>query len=141
MSRPSNMIVPAVGSISRVTIRPVVVLPQPDSPTSDEVSPGAPEVEAVDRLHGADLPLEQARDREVLHQAGDRQQLVRSGRSAGALVRSRSRGVMLTAWEPPPRPKMRGVPRGRGGSAQVARRRVASSSGTPAAAEPFRAGP
>src|SRR5215213_365792 len=33
------MICPAVGSSSRVTSRPVVVLPQPDSPTSDSVSP------------------------------------------------------------------------------------------------------
>jgi hypothetical protein len=39
MSRPSKVIRPSVGSISRVSIRPVVVLPQPDSPTSESVSP------------------------------------------------------------------------------------------------------
>ena len=38
-SRPSNRIVPAVGSSRRVSSRPVVVLPQPDSPTRDSVSP------------------------------------------------------------------------------------------------------
>ena len=39
MSRPSNSTRPPVGSSSRVISRPVVVLPQPDSPTSDSVSP------------------------------------------------------------------------------------------------------
>ena len=36
---PSNTISPEVGSISRSTQRPVVDLPQPDSPTSPSVSP------------------------------------------------------------------------------------------------------
>ena len=36
MSRPSKTICPPVGSSSRVISRPVVVLPQPDSPTSAE---------------------------------------------------------------------------------------------------------
>ncbi len=39
MSRPSKMICPAVGSMSRVSMRAVVVLPQPDSPTMPRVSP------------------------------------------------------------------------------------------------------
>src|SRR5579859_4253816 len=39
MSRPSNTILPALGSSSRVISRPVVVLPQPDSPTRPSVSP------------------------------------------------------------------------------------------------------
>ena len=39
MSRPSKTILPPVGSSSRVISRPVVVLPQPDSPTSASVSP------------------------------------------------------------------------------------------------------
>jgi hypothetical protein len=34
MSRPFQMILPAVGSSSRSKARPSVVLPQPDSPTS-----------------------------------------------------------------------------------------------------------
>ena len=38
-SLPSKRIVPAVGSIRRSTRRPVVDLPQPDSPTSASVSP------------------------------------------------------------------------------------------------------
>ena len=40
-SRPSNSTSPAVGSISRSTQRPVVLLPQPDSPTTPSVSPAA----------------------------------------------------------------------------------------------------
>ncbi len=39
MSVPSNSIFPAVGSSSRVTSRPIVDLPQPDSPTTPSVSP------------------------------------------------------------------------------------------------------
>ena len=38
-STPSNSISPAVGSISRSSVRPSVDLPQPDSPTSPTVSP------------------------------------------------------------------------------------------------------
>jgi hypothetical protein len=40
-SRPSNLISPDVGSIRRRIARPVVVLPQPDSPTTPSVSPRA----------------------------------------------------------------------------------------------------
>ena len=39
MSRPSKTIEPAVGSISLMIVRPSVVLPQPDSPTTPSVSP------------------------------------------------------------------------------------------------------
>ena len=39
MSRPSKVIFPAVGSSSRVSSRAVVLLPQPDSPTIENVSP------------------------------------------------------------------------------------------------------
>src|ERR1051325_11075415 len=39
-SIPSNSTEPAVGSMSRRIIRPVVDLPQPDSPTRPSVSPG-----------------------------------------------------------------------------------------------------
>ena len=41
MSCPSKMMWPRVGSMARRTSRPVVVLPQPDSPTSPSVSPGS----------------------------------------------------------------------------------------------------
>ena len=57
--------------------RPVVDLPQPDSPTRPRLSPSATvEVDAVDGLDRADRPLdgEAARDREVLGQAGDVQE-------------------------------------------------------------------
>ena len=36
---PSNVTLPAVGSISRSTQRPAVVLPEPDSPTSPTILP------------------------------------------------------------------------------------------------------
>ena len=39
MSRPSKTIEPDVGSISLMIVRPSVVLPQPDSPTTPSVSP------------------------------------------------------------------------------------------------------
>ena len=39
MSRPSKEASPLVGSIRRRMTRPVVVLPQPDSPTRPSVSP------------------------------------------------------------------------------------------------------
>ena len=56
MSTPSNRISPAVGRSSRRMQRPVVVLPQPLSPTRPSVSPRRDgEVDAVDRLHLADL--------------------------------------------------------------------------------------
>jgi len=38
---PLKVTVPAVGSINRINIRAVVDLPQPDSPTRPNVSPGA----------------------------------------------------------------------------------------------------
>src|ERR1017187_1685602 len=41
MSRPSILILPPVGSISRKIVRPTVDLPQPDSPTRPRVSPCA----------------------------------------------------------------------------------------------------
>ena len=40
MSRPSKRTVPAVGSMSCCSVRPMVDLPLPDSPTSASVSPG-----------------------------------------------------------------------------------------------------
>ncbi len=39
MRCPSNSTRPDVGAISRTSMRPVVDFPQPDSPTSDNVSP------------------------------------------------------------------------------------------------------
>jgi len=39
MSRPLKTILPAVGSVSLISVRERVVLPQPDSPTSPSVSP------------------------------------------------------------------------------------------------------
>ena len=39
MSRPSRVIFPEVGSRRRVSSRAVVLLPHPDSPTMEKVSP------------------------------------------------------------------------------------------------------
>ena len=52
MSAPSKRRLPAVGSISRAAMRPIVVLPLPDSPTRPTTSPRR-DVEG-DVLHGAD---------------------------------------------------------------------------------------
>ena len=51
-SLPSNQTSPEVGSIRRRMQRPVVLLPQPDSPTRPSVSPAVEvEAHAVDRVH------------------------------------------------------------------------------------------
>ena len=93
MSVPSNMIVPAVGSIRRSSSRPTVVLPQPDSPTRPSVSPRR--IVEVHAVHGLDLgdgaPQDAALDREVLDQAADLDQRPVSGRPARPRSRSPSR--------------------------------------------------
>ena len=99
MSRPSNTILPAVGSSSRTSIRPVVVLPQPDSPTRPSVSPGAHvEVEPVDRPHQRRWRRSPCAYREVLGQPAHLQQrLAARGSSA------RHRALRLRRHAPPPR--------------------------------------
>ena len=79
MSRPSNQIRPSVVSSSRMMQRASVDFPHPDSPTIPSVSPGLMlKRDAVDRLHGGDLLLEDdaAGDREVLLDVLDDEQLV-----------------------------------------------------------------
>ena len=73
MSTPSKTIRPALGSMSRRSSRPTVVLPQPDSPTRPSVSPRAiVRSTPIDRLHLGDGALEQSRpDREDLAQSLD----------------------------------------------------------------------
>jgi hypothetical protein len=96
MSWPSKTILPAVGSSSRVSSRPVVVLPQPDSPTSDSVSPLRT---LKSRPSTAYLALQHAApDREVLDQAGHREQLFALAdlRGVGHRVGRRHR-LILTA--------------------------------------------
>ena len=70
MSEPSNVIVPDVGSIRRRMSRPIVVLPQPDSPTRPKRL-AAPHLE-VDTVDGVDLghraAQDAALDREELEQ-------------------------------------------------------------------------
>ncbi len=68
MSRPSILMLPSVGSISRRTVRPTVDLPQPDSPTRPSVSPRRIEkLTPSTAIHGAAGALQQAvADREML---------------------------------------------------------------------------
>ena len=86
MSVPSKTIVPAVGSMSRSSSRPTVVLPQPDSPTRPSVSPRrTDEVDAVDGAHLGDGPLQDA--------AADRGTTLTGRGSRPAAVASISAGV------------------------------------------------
>ena len=89
MSLPSKMILPAVGSISLMIVRPSVVLPQPDSPTTPSVSPRRRSRSTPSTaLHLADGVLEDARlDREVLDEPLDAEQLVLVGAGRAALPR------------------------------------------------------
>ena len=77
MSLPLKRTEPAVGSIRRSTRRPVVDLPQPDSPTSASVSPRRDlEAHVVDGAHQADRPCGgsgRGVTREMLDQAVDLQ--------------------------------------------------------------------
>ena len=80
-----KMTSPPVGSSSRMMVRPVVDLPQPDSPTMATVSPRSTlERDAVDGLDLADHPAQRpALDGEVLLQAAHLQQRA-FGRLAGS---------------------------------------------------------
>ncbi len=71
ISVPSSLMLPEVGSTSRVTQRPTVDLPLPDSPTRPMISPG-PMVkrDAVDGLDRAGAAAEAAGGREVLDEVG-----------------------------------------------------------------------
>ena len=71
MSSPSNMIVPSVLSISRITIIEVVDLPQPDSPTRPTLSPRAivklmPSTARNTSVSGAGLRAEHASRSDVV---------------------------------------------------------------------------
>ena len=73
--RPSNQISPPVGSIRRRMQRPVVDLPEPNSPTSPSVSPGCDvEAHSVDRVNHCGIARQEAAaDLEVLGQVLDAQ--------------------------------------------------------------------
>ena len=87
-SRPSKSTEPEVGLCSWSTARPVVDLPQPDSPTTPRVSPGVEgEAHAADGLDVADRAAQQpaAPDREVHDEVADVEQM-----SARSTARSRA---------------------------------------------------
>ena len=91
MSVPCSVTSPEVGRSSATIMRPIVVLPQPDSPTRPNVSPAATENETPETaLHRADRALQDARGhREFLDQVLDLEQ-------RGAFGAGR--------WRPGPRP-------------------------------------
>ena len=76
MSVPLSLMAPLDGSTSRSTLRATVDLPQPDSPTSPSVSPlPTREADAVDGMHGADAPAQDAAaHRVMLDEVGDLEQ-------------------------------------------------------------------
>ena len=86
MSRPSKVIFPAVGSRRRVNRRAVVLLPHPDSPTIENVSPTLDcEVHSVHRLNAPTCRRRISADRKVLDQPVDNDQVgVRLGVPAAA---------------------------------------------------------
>ena len=91
---PATRMVPEVGSIRRTSMRPVVDLPQPDSPTRPSVWPRwiAKSTPSTART-AADLAREQdaAGDREVLGQPrGLDQRCFRGGSSHATLASSRA---------------------------------------------------
>ena len=124
MSVPSKTIGPAVGSISLMIVRPSVVFPQPDSPTTPSVSPARTlRIDAVDRTHLPDGVLEDAGlDREVLDEALDAEESCRSTPAAGdARVGSRA---SVVAHRRPRLPARDGRPHARELFREVARRAV-----------------
>ena len=107
MSVPSKVTLPPVGSSSRVTRRAVVLLPQPDSPTIENVSPRRTSKSTPSTAWTAlvDLRQEAAADREVLDQALDLEQVSRSRSGVRAACRAgvgvSSTGVLaacLVGW-------------------------------------------
>ena len=86
-STPSKMIEPAVGLYRRTIARPVVLLPQPDSPTRPSVSPRRISKSiAVDRPDVADVALEDEAlgDREPDPQVADLSRGCRSSPAPGS---------------------------------------------------------
>ena len=57
MSVPSNVTVPASDETMRATIRAVVLLPDPDSPTSENVDPRGTENSTASTARTAWVPL------------------------------------------------------------------------------------
>ena len=98
MSRPSNRIFPPVGSISLVSSRAVVVLPQPDSPQGQRLARSDREVEAVNGLDRSHLLLEQSlAHRKVLDQTRDGQELWGLRGAVGSIARHGQRPLLPQA--------------------------------------------
>ena len=120
MSSPSNTIWPAVGSISRISSRPSVDLPQPDSPTRPSVSPAAisksttsSTARSAYRRCGAKKPP--GADREMLGEADGLEQRrhrrgeLRDADAGGGRGRRRTSTAAASARR---RPRLHGAQRG-----------------------------
>ena len=84
MSWPSKTIVPDVGSISFMIVRPSVVFPHPDSPTTPRVSPGRTLSSRRRRREPARPCVEEpGLDREVLDEVLDAEEIVAVRRRCG----------------------------------------------------------
>ena len=66
MSRPSNSASPVVASCSRISVRPTVVLPEPDSPTSPSVLPLASVNDTSFTALNSRLPKTPSREKKLL---------------------------------------------------------------------------
>ena len=103
MSSPSNTMLPAVGCSSCSTQRPVVVLPQPDSPTRPERLAAADgEIDAVDRAHRrcAARPAARRRPSKCLTSPATSSSVVADGRSASDC--GSCRATLATSVAPTP---------------------------------------
>ena len=101
--RPSNHTSPAVGSISRRMQRPVVDLPEPDSPTSPSVSPGAMSKLTLSTACTT-LALRPSRPPptcEVLGQILDAQERLNRVTHRAAISSAGSTSTQATLWPPP----------------------------------------
>ena len=86
---PSNSTVPAVGSMRRRIMRPVVDLPQPDSPTRPSVSPGmtSNETPSTARTAPAGFAEQSLLDREMLRESANGQERRRRVAALAAVTR------------------------------------------------------
>ena len=133
MSRPSNSTLPPVGSSSRVISRPVVVLPQPDSPTSDSVSPRSTSKSRPSTARTA--PTWRCRSPRRTGKCFSSPLATAAGRARRAVPGS-ARAGSVTATPPPPRPGSGAAGRRRGGRRPGGPAPTSRSSGRSVSASP-----
>ena len=89
MSRPSKCAVPAVASCSRISVRPTVVLPEPDSPTRPSVLPLGRSNDTSCTARNSRRPKRPSREKKLF----DRLRTDSTTGSSGATPRGRSSTV------------------------------------------------